>query len=252
MIVLKTNVKNLLTKDLSVEERGLLITAMLCKESIPALTEAKFKVFVDTKKFRSELVSLHEKGFIKWAKYSYAKKAIEKIKVNPLVKESIDFMNNLYTRKFDHTSEGTTSGLIARLNDYSIEEIKLVVANRYEEWKDDNVMHKNLTPTTIFRKKLFEKYLEEANRTKKGSGIIKAVLVDLSDGDMLTYSNTQDFADSDLYSVKTYNTDINGNKVGNGKVEVHKGNVLKKMLNVQNNLKRMVQVPTKIYIFVKR
>ena len=120
MIVLKTNVKNLLSQDLSVEERGLMISAMLCKDISPKITEAKFKVFVDTSKYRVELVSLHEKGFIKWSKYNYAVKAIKKAGFNPLIHEAIKFMNELYGRKFNPETDSTTSGLRAILDKYSL------------------------------------------------------------------------------------------------------------------------------------
>ena len=252
MILLKKDIKNLLSSGLSVEQRGLMITLFLCIEKIPALTQAKFEHFVDIKKFRSDLIYLHEEGYIKWNKYNYAKKAIQKKTDDPKVHEIIDFMNKLYGRRFDSSKEGTVSGLRSLLKNYPTADIKLVIANRYEEWKDEVAMSKHLNPTTIFRKKLFEKYLEEATRTGIGSGITKAVTIGLKEGDRISLDNVLQFTDNDLYSFKTYNTDTDGQPKGNPILETKYGKVLKKMINVQNNQEKMYGKPSFIYTFVKR
>jgi uncharacterized phage protein (TIGR02220 family) len=252
MIILKKDIKNLLSKNLSVEQRGLMITALLCIEKIPAFTEAKFKIFVDYKKFSDDLIYLHEQGFINWDKYKYYKGKQAKQKEDPKIIEIIAFMNQLYGRSFDSEKEGTVSNLRPLLKEYSIDDIKLVVANRYEEWKDETKMQNHLNPSTVFRKKLFEKYLEIANRTQKGSGITKAILIGLKEGDSINGSNVSDFSDNDLYSFKTYLTDSNGDKKGNGKADTKIGSDLKKMVNVQENLIKMTGFPINIFIFVKR
>lgn len=252
MILLKKNIKNLLSEELSVEQRGLMITLFLCIEKIPALTQAKFEHFVDIKKFRSDLIYLHEEGYIKWQKYNYAKKAIQKLEDDPKVHEIIKFMNELYGRRFDSSKEGTVSGLRGLLTKYSTPDIKLVIANRYEEWKDEPTMAKHLNPITVFRKKLFEKYLEEATRTGVGSGITKAVEIGLGEGDQIYVGNVSQFSDNDLYTFKTFNTDSEGQPKGNPLLETKYGKVLKKMVNVQENEKKMNGIPSFIYTFVKR
>lgn len=252
MIVLEKNVKNLLSQELTVEQRGLIITAMLCKEIIPAVTEAKFKLFVDYKTFARDLVYLHEKGYIQWSKYKYYKNKFAKEKENPTIHKVISFMNELYGRRFDPNKQDTVTSLTGLLKNNSEEDIKLVIANRYEEWKDDSVMKVHLNPSTIFRKKNFEKYLNEAQHTGKGSGITKAVELGLKEGDEINGENVSQFTENDLYTFKTYQTDSNGNRKGNGKLDTKYGKDLKKMVNVQENLKNMTGIPTLIYIFVKR
>lgn len=252
MIVLEKNIKNLLNRELTVVQRGLIITAMLCKEIIPALTEAKFKLFVDYKVHSKDLVYLHEEGYIQWSKYKYYKKNLTKETFDPSIHKVIKFMNELYGRKFSETKENNVSSLTSLLKEYSEEDIKLVVANRYEEWKDEPIMSKHLNPTTVFRKKNFQKYLEEAQHTGIGSGITKAVAIGLKEGDEINGTNVQTFSDNDLYTFKLYQTDSQGKKKGNGKTDTKYGKDLKKMINVQENLKKMSGVPTIIHIFVKR
>lgn len=253
MIVLEKNVKNLLSQDLTVSQRGLLITAMLCKEKIPAFTEAKFKVFVDYKDHKEDLVYLHEKGYIKWDKYKYYKKKIKEngLKNQEPVHEVIKFMNEMYGRRFDYKSKVTTN-LKARLKEYSIDDIKLVVANRYEKWKDDSVMKENLNPVTIFRATLFAKYLEEAQRTGTGKGIISVSNIGLEEGDEITYEVSRKLVEKDIYTFKTFQTDSNGFKKGNGKIQSNKGKQIKILLNVQENLIKNGGVREFIYIFVKK
>lgn len=252
MILLFKDLKSLLDKDLTVIQRGLLFTLALCKESVPAFTEAKFKLFVDYKKYSEDLIYLHEKGYIKWSKYKYYKNKSDKEKKNPTIHEVIKFMNELYGRRFDPKKTDTLTSLSSLLKTYSEKDIKLVIANRYEEWKDDSVMKVHLNPSTIFRKKNFEKYLNEAQHTGKGSGITEAVSIGLSEGDELTYENVKSLSDNDLYNVKTFRTNEVGDKTGNGKNETHYGNVLKKLLNVQNNLEKNASIREFCYIFVKR
>lgn len=253
MIVLEKNVKNLLSEDLSVEKRGLMITAMLCKSELPSFTEAKFKSLVNYNDYKKDLVELHEKGFIKWSKYNYYKKKVQENNEESLkpVFEAISFMNNIYSRRFDY-KKNSSKNLRARLKEYSLDEIKLVIANRYEVWKDDKVMEKNLNPITIFRAELFPKYLEEAQRTDVGKGVVSTDKINLNDGDEITFSIAKNFVEKDLYSFKVFHTDTYGNKKGNGILETNTGKAVRILLNIQNNLVKNGSEKEFIYIFVKK
>lgn len=253
MILLFKNLKEILDEELSVSQIGIIVTLALCGEKIPAFTEAKFKLFVDYKKHKKDLVYLHENGFIKWSKYNYYKKKIEQdnSKIKNEIYEAIKFMNDLYNRNFDHESK-SCNNLKARLKEYSMDDIKLVIANRYEEWKGDNVMVKNLNPITIFRAGLFSKYLEEAQRTSVGKGIMNVSKLGLQEGDEITHSLSRKFIDTDIYTFKTFQTSSNGERKGNGKTESNTGRAIKILLNVQNNLIKNGNEKEFIYIFVKK
>ena len=253
MILLFKELKSLLDKDLTVSQRGLLITVALCKEAMPAMTEAKFKLFVDYKKHKADLVYLHEKGYVKWNKYKYYKKKLkeEGSKNDQPVHEVIKFMNELYGRNFNYKSK-SSKNLKARLKEYSIDDIKLVVANRYEVWKNDDVMCNNLNPITIFKGELFAKYLEEAQRTDVGKGILNVFKIGLQEGGEITYNLSRKLLNTDIYTFKTFQTDKQGNAKGNGKIQSNTGRQIKILLNVQKNLIKNGGVKEFIYIFVNK
>lgn len=253
MILLLKDLKKLLEENLTVSQRGLIITLALCKEKIPAFTEVKFKLFVEYKDHKEDLVYLHERGYIKWDKYKYYKKKLKEssLKNQEPVHEVIKFMNEMYGRRFDYKSKVTTN-LKARLKEYSLDNIKLVVSNRYEKWKDDEVMKDNLNPITIFRSSLFPKYLEEAKRTGVGEGILSTSKIEINEGDEITLDISKDLVDGDLYSFKTFKLDSKGLKRGNGRLETKKGKDVKILLKIQNNLLKNGELREFIYIFVKR
>jgi len=232
---MKVNLKSvsqILDSKISIEQRGLLITALLCKDVNPKITLAKFKVYTDLKRYKLDMIFLHENKLLSWSGYKLAKKSVLKDLNSKDVNNIIDFMNTLYKRNFNANTY--TEIVNKRLSEHTIEEIKLVIANRYEEWKDDSVMEKHLNPTTIFRKSKFDKYFEEANRTRIGSGIVSVKAIDLKNGDVLNVGNTNDFVDGDLYKVKRhlYNNGFSKNGVS----QTFLGKELKKTIKIQNNI----------------
>lgn len=236
MVLLIKNIADLLNDKLTLEERGILVTILLLKESDPKITLAKVKTKLKMQKVKATLIKLQDNGYIKWSGYKSAKKSLEDKAVSPQVVEVIDFMNKLYGRKFDASSPSTTKNLKERLKKHDVETIKRVVANRYAEWKDDAVMCKHLNPTTIFRPSKFDKYLEDVLRTKKGESFVSAQKIDLKQGDEITAEIAKTFSDNDVYTIKTYQCDTNGNKRGNGMEAKRYGRDIKKMLKVQENL----------------
>lgn len=95
-----------------------------------------------------------------------SKSELKKNNLNEVV-EVITFMNNLYKRNFNAKSENTIRELRHRINEHGIEDVKLVVANRYTVWKGNDVMEKYLTPSTVFKAVKFKKYLKEVKESQK-------------------------------------------------------------------------------------
>lgn len=244
------SVSEILTSKVSIEQRGLLITALLCKDVDPKITLAKFKVYVDVKKYKSDMVFLQENNLLSWSGYKTAKKSLLKDLNSKDVYNVIEFMNNLYKRNFDPKAASSTDNLMARMKDYSIDQIKLVIANRYEKWNGDEVMEEHLNPTTVFRKSKFEKYLEEAERTKVGGGIVSVDKINLKNGDELNFGNTKGFIDTDSYNVKRYAN--NNGAVGNGVLLTMLGKEVKKSIKIQNNIEISVGSKEFVYTFVER
>ena len=236
------NIKKLeeiLNDNLSIKKRGLLITILLLKDSKPEFTLAKLKSTIKIKDYYQDLIELHQVGLIVWSGYEAAKKSLLKKLDDPKVEEVIAFMNKLYKRNFKHDSLYATKELRVRLTESSVEDILKVVANRYAEWKDDAVMEKHLNPTTIFRPSKFDKYLEEALRTKSGQSFVSAKELNLEQGVEFEYEMINDILEKDIYSIKTYDLDNTGNRITNGmSSKVYGSDLIKMLKNSQNRIER--------------
>ena len=230
-----SQLKSLLEKKLTVSQMGLIFIIMLVKESDPKMTLAKFKTKVKMKDVKEDLVLLHEQNILSWSGYKAAKKSIEKEKVTPEIIDIIKFMNNLYNRGFDPSSGNTVTSLSNRLLKYSVDDVKKVISNRYLVWKDDKVMSKHLNPTVIFRAKNFEKYFDEAKDSKIGESIMTAERISLQDNQILNTELVRDFNDKSIYSIRTYNLNQHGSRIGAGRNSRVYGLSLKKLIKKEHN-----------------
>ena len=235
MKILIKSLSELLNEKLTLEERGLFITIVLLKDSDPALTLAKVKAKVPMNKLKVELVNLQNYGFIEWSGYKQALKTLEEITLKPEVVEVIDFMNGLYHQNNQYKSKSHYSMLLERLKEYSVEDIKMVIANRYAVWKDDKVMSSNLRPSTIFRPSKFDKYFEEVQRTKKGERFLQVAKHRLNDGDEITLEISQSFTDSENYSLSIHTLNKEGRSIGIEKT-FKSGKDIKRSLKIQENV----------------
>ncbi len=205
MIVVKLNkLEDILSEDISICQRGLLVTILLVRESNPKMTLAKLKAIVKIKDYREDLVYLHEKNFIEWSGYKESKKHLQTVRDTSKEMGIIIFMNELYGRNFSLKSSKNISMLTSLLSKYKEEEIKLVISNRYLEWKDEPVMKKHLNPGTIFRLANFEKYLEEANYTKVGEGIVLIKQIEINVGDKIGEEHLESLQPKHAYNVTIY------------------------------------------------
>lgn len=248
MELLIKSTKDILDEKLNLVERGILITIALCRDSDPRITLAKFKTKVKMRDIKEDLVKLQEKGLIKWAGYKAAKKSIEDKEISPEVKEAVDFMNKVWKRKLGYTSKDFISNLRMRLKENGLEDVKLVIANRYEEWKDDPVMKSNLEPSTVFRPSKFPKYLDHAKRTRVGESHIAASIIGLKHMDEITLEIAQTFIDNNVYNIKIYQCDREGNRRSNGTSASRYGKDIKSMLKMQ----KINPIRTHRYFYVQK
>ena len=227
-----------------------MITAILMKDESTKMTLAKFKAKVNYREVKEDLIYLHENEFIEWSGYKSAKKSLEDKVIDPRVIEVINFMNNLYGRNFKADSPSTTSGLKTQLKSHSVEDIKGVIANRYDRWKDVKEMKDNLKPTTLFRNSNFDKYLEDYKTTRVGEGIISVDKINLKHGDVLTLKAVSNFVDKEAYTFRAYLTDNFGINKGNGSEVTSYGKDIKRMLKIQDNEIKANGRPSKTYIYI--
>lgn len=240
-------IKELLDLKINMQRRGILITILLLKDTSPKLTLAKCKASFNMTKTRGDLIWLHEHNFIKWSGFERAKKIVEDEEVEPDVIEIIDFMNNLYKRKFGHKTYRKKT--LSLLKENSVDDIKKVISNRYVSWKDSTTMSKHLQPSTIFKPAHFIKYLDEANHTREGESFVNASKIDLQDGDTITISIANELIESDTYNLKMFSTDGKGEKRGVAKNIVRYGKDIKKLIHVQDSNEKFNGIREYLYYY---
>ena len=226
------NIKEIANEKLTMTQRGILVTIVLMKDATPKLTLAKCKASLNFTTYKEDLVYLHDNGFISWSGASAAKKKLAEELVTPQVIEIIDFMNNLYRRKFGY--ETYAKGVKSLLENYSIEDIKKVVSNRYVCWKDESKMRKFLNPTTVFRPSNFSKYLDEANHTKEGGSFVNIANLEIEHNTEIVMSLAQSLIDTDTYNLFLFKTDGEGNIRGNHNKIVRYGRDIKRLIRVED------------------
>ena len=235
MIVLLENIKDLLDDELTVTQRGILITALLCRDKKSSVTLAKFKEYVNYRDIQEDLIYLHEVKLIEWSGYKAAIKSRKQTSSLEKVVDIIDFMNSTFGTSYKSTTQATVSAINQRLEEYSVYDIKLVIANRWKEWKDDPEMSQYLAPTTIFRPSKFEKYLQHARLTHKGESILEASKIDLRDGQEITLEISKSFVDSEVYKIELINLNEQGERVRNPVSLSKTGKDIKLSLKILDN-----------------
>jgi len=244
-------IDDILNDELTLQQRGILITLLLVKEKDKKLTLAKFKAKVKYSKILEDLVFLQDKDYLKFSGYNAAKKSLKGKSVCPKVIEAIDFMNNLYGRGFQASSKATTSSLSARLKENDLESIKGVISNRWERWSNDPVMKSNLNPTTIFREKNFAKYLEDYLTTKVGSGAVSVNKINLKDGDTINKENVFELSETESYNVQCFELNAQGNRLGKPIKMIVTGQRLQRMIKTEIDNIKFGGYKTKEYIYKK-
>ena len=167
-------------------------------ETNPKMTLAKFKSSLNIRNCKEDLIYLHDKGIIEWSGYKAAKKSLEDNIYHKDRKEVIDYMNELYGRNFGYDK----TNVIERIKEHGKEKALLVVANRYAAWSGDAFMKKYLRPETIFQKKKFEMYLEEAETTNVGEKFISVKRFKIEKGTEITKSIAENLSKDELYKVR--------------------------------------------------
>lgn len=233
MVINIKNLEEILDDKISLVGRGILITILLLKDKDPKITLAKCKTKISFLKNKEELVQLHKQGFITWSGYENAIKSLQNYLTKPQVEETLSFMSNLYRRSFSPTTERIKL-INSLLEKYSVEEIKKVISNRYVVWKDDSVMNRHLVPETIFRMSKFQKYLEEANYTKEGESFVTANQLKLKHGDEITLEIAKQFSENDTYTLMSYELNVSGQKITNGRLITKYGKDIIRLLKVRD------------------
>jgi len=232
------NIDQLLDEKLTLFDRGVLITLMLLKEKDPKLLQAKFKVKVKyNKEVRASLLKLHNEGFVQWDRANKAAETLKKDLITPAIVEVIEFMNEVWGTNIKTDSKLAAEAIGARLKDCSVDDCKLVISNRWALWQDDKVMSKYLRYSTVFRASKFPLYLEEAQRTKIGKSRVEASKLELKKGDILTNKHLSGIVDNDLYSLRRYSLNSNGERSGLPTHEKKYGRDVKTIIKITESIR---------------
>ena len=79
------------------------------------------------------------------------------------VKEVISHLNLVINAKYKHTTKSHSENISARLNDgHSVDDLKLVINSKANEWLNDKTMAQYLRPSTLFQAGKFQGYLTNA------------------------------------------------------------------------------------------
>ncbi len=77
-------------------------------------------------------------------------------------KEVISFLNSTTGKKFSPTGKASLKLVFERIKDgHNLEDFKIVIKKKSDQWKGDPKMDAYLTPQTLFRASNFERYLNE-------------------------------------------------------------------------------------------
>ena len=249
MKLLIKDTKSILEKSLSFSQRGILVSIMLLRESDSKMTLAKLKALTSLNKIKEDLIYLHENKYIEWSGYKNALKTNLENSFDKEVEDIVNFMNGLYKRGFKKDTYKNL--IISRLKENSITDIKLVISNRYLQWKDDPVMHKSLIPTTVFRKVRFDTYLAEALANGVGKGVVDADDLGIEHKSVITADMVDLFKDSMQYTIRTFQVAEDGSKRGLGVKTIRKGSDIKKMVKLEERKVARGEKKEYIYTYIK-
>lgn len=113
---------------------------------------------------RKEEKRIKEKGLQR----ERGKKPIENLPFSKFKREVLDCLNDLTDTTFSYNDPTADRPLAAIYNQgYSLNEVRLVIANRVLKWKDDEEKRKDLEPGILFEKDNFKNYLAEAVEDQK-------------------------------------------------------------------------------------
>ena len=81
--------------------------------------------------------------------------------------EVIDHLNNVAGSSYRSTTETTRKAILARRGEgYDLDDFKLVIDDRWEQWRGGK-MEEFMRPDTLFKPSKFEGYLSEAKKHQK-------------------------------------------------------------------------------------
>lgn len=174
-----------------------------------------------------------------------------KISLKDRVKEVFEFLN-MVCKKYGHDefkSQDHMKITTTILGMYEVDEIKKVIANRFDHWNGDANMNQHLKPKTLFKPHLFKDYLKDFQNTDKGLELVNYSNLNIKNGEEIDYLNVNQFVDNQTYNLKMFLTDKEGNKRGSSSKVVRYGRGIRKMINAQDTNEKYNGVREYLYYY---
>lgn len=99
------------------------------------------------------------------------------------IKEVINYLNERTNKKFTTDSDFVKIIIVDRLEEnHTVEEFKMVIDHKTDEWLNNKEFNKHLRPGTLFNKNNFERYLNESvGVVNKPTSLLESVLSEMDD-----------------------------------------------------------------------
>lgn len=112
--------------------------------------------------FRRHLITKERIGKERKGKDSTKSIVVSKNENDNVFIEIIDYLNLKSQKNFKPSSQNTRSLIKARMNEgFSVEDFKMVIDKKTEQWLNDGENNIYLRPQTLFRASKFEGYLNQ-------------------------------------------------------------------------------------------
>lgn len=165
------------------------INYAVCKTKIKGFTSAETT---------NNIINLVNAGFIN----SNIEPVAVCAKTEAEIDEVIHYFNEVTNGSAKVDTKSYRKTIDARLQEYSVDDCKIVIANRNERWANDASMSKYLRISTLFKPTKFPTYLEDAKTTGIGMAKAQEAKIDIKEGDVLTKENTEALHEEVYYNVR--------------------------------------------------
>jgi uncharacterized phage protein (TIGR02220 family) len=174
-----------------------------------------------------------------------------KISLKDRVKEVFEFLN-MVCKKYGHDefkSQDHMKITTTILGMYEVDEIKKVIANRFDHWNGDANMNQHLKPKTLFKPHLFKDYLKDFQNTDKGLELVNYSNLKIENGEEIDNLNVTQFVDNQTYNLKKFLTDKDGNKRGSSTKICRYGKDIRRMISAGDTTEKYNGVREYLYFY---
>ena len=174
-----------------------------------------------------------------------------KVSLKDRVKEVFEFLN-MVCKKYGHDefkSQDHMKITTTILGMYEVDEVKEVIANRFDHWNGDANMNQHLKPKTLFKPHLFKDYLKDFQDTDKGLELVNYSNLKIKNGEEIDSMNVTQFLDKQDYGLYQFICNNEGIRMGSSRKIVRYGKGIKNLIRVEDSNKKYNGVREHLYYY---